>query len=306
MTPDEFTIKEQFIDVGDGHQLYVHDWGNKNAKYPIVFLHGGPGSNCRDKHKANFDPTEQRVVFFDQRGSGKSLPKGELKANTSEHMVEDIESIIQALKIDKVTLTGGSWGSCLALLFGIKYPHRVHAMVLNGIFTARQKEIDHLDKGGFKLFYPDLWDKYVKSVPESHKNNPSEYYYKDVFGDDQEKAKKAAYTYSEMLEGPLLSLDDRYTPDNYEDFESDGMKIEMHYLKNRCFLPENYIFKNASKLKMPIWLVQGRYDMVCPPETAYELSKLLPDAKLIWTINGHMIEREASTLFKVLHQELAN
>jgi proline iminopeptidase len=306
MNPDQYTLREFYLDVGDGHQLYIQDWGFKDAKHPVVFLHGGPGSSCKDKFKMNFDPNTQRVVFFDQRGSGKSLPKGELKDNDTQKMVDDIEQIIKELKLPGVVLTGGSWGSCLALLFGIKYPKRVHGMVLNGIFTARRSEIDFLDKGGFKAFFPDIWDKYVGSVPEEFKANPSKYHYEKIFGDNPELAKGSAYAYSEMLEGPLLDLDDRYSPDDFEEFDPDGMRIELHYLKNNSFLPDNYIFNNASKLTMPIWLIQGRYDMVCPPVTAYELNKVLPNSRLIWTISGHMISRESWALVKLLQEQLAN
>lgn len=306
MTPDKYTIRESFLGVGDGHQLYVHDWGYKAAKHPIIFLHGGPGGNCRDKFKLNFDPKKQRVIFFDQRGSGKSLPKGELKNNDSQKLVDDIEKIIKELKLSSVVLTGGSWGSCLALLFGIKYPQRVHAMVLNGIFTARKSEIDYLDRGSFKTFFPDLWDKYSESVPEKYKTDPSKYHYENIFSDNKNMSKKSAYAYSEMLEGPLLNLDDRYEPEAFDEFEPDAMRIELHYLKNGCFIPEGYIFKNASKLTMPIWLVQGRYDMVCPPMTAYELNKLLPNSKLIWSVSGHMISRESWALIKLLQEQVAN
>ncbi|MHB1865273.1 MAG: alpha/beta fold hydrolase [Candidatus Saccharimonadales bacterium] len=306
MTPDKYTIKEFFLDVGDNHQLYVQDWGYRQAKHPVIFLHGGPGSFCKDKFKVNFNPKTQRVVFFDQRGSGKSLPKGELKNNDSQKMVDDIEKIIQELKLPSVVLTGGSWGSCLALLFGIKYPNRVHGMVLNGIFTARKVEIDYLDNGGFRTFFPDLWDKYASTVPEKYKHNPSEYHYENIFSDDKELAKKSAYAYSEMLEGPLLNLDDRYEPEKFDEFDPDAMKIELHYLKNDCFIPEGYIFKNASKLTMPIWLVQGRYDMVCPPMTAYELNKLLPNSKMIWTISGHKVSRESWALIKLLQEQVAS
>ena len=305
MTPDEHTIKEFYLDVGDGHQLYVQDWGFKEAKHPVIFVHGGPGSCCKDKHKVNFNPSTQRVVFFDQRGSGKSLPKGELKNNETRYLVEDIEKIVYELKLPSVVLTGGSWGSCLALLYGIKHPERVHAMVLNGIFTARKSEIDYLDNGGFKTYFPDLWDNYRSTVPDKYVNNPSRYHYQNVFKTDKELAKKSAYSYAEMLEGPLLNLDDRYEPENFDDFDPDGMRVELHYLKNKCFLPEGYIFNNAHKLTMPIWLIQGRYDMVCPPITAYELNKLLPDSRLVWSVSGHLISRESWALIKLLQEQLA-
>ncbi len=291
MTPDEYTIKEQFLDVGDKHELYIHEWGNPKAQTPIVFLHGGPGSGVSDKHKLRFQPKQHRVIFFDQRGSGKSLPKGSLKHNTTSDQIEDIEKITVHLKLNKFVLTGGSWGSCLALAYAIKYPKRITALVLNGIFTSRKSEVEYLDSGGFRTFFPDQWAKYVSTVPQKFRKNPSAYHYKNIFGNDREASKKSAYAYSESLEGPLLSIDDRYTPDKYDEFDPDPMRIELHYLHHNCFIPENHIFNRAPNLKMPVWLVQGRYDMVCPPITAYELDNLLPNSQLIWTTAGHGNDR---------------
>ncbi len=306
MKPDKYTIQEFFLDVGDGHSLYVQDWGNKNAEHPVIFLHGGPGGSCKDKFKLNFDPKKQRVIFFDQRGSGKSVPKGELNNNNTQLLVDDIERLIQALSLPSVVLTGGSWGSCLALLCGIRYPNRVHAMILNGIFTARKSEIDYLDKGGFKTFFPDLWDKYKATVPSKFQTTPSNYHYKNIFSKNKNLSKKSAYAYSAKLKGPLLNLDDRYEPESYDEFDPDAMIVELHFLKNNCFIPEGYIFENASKLTMPIWLIQGRYDMVCPPITAYELNKLLPNSRLIWSVSGHIISRESWALIKLLQELVAD
>lgn len=300
MTPDEYSIREFYLDVGDGHKIYVHDWGNIDAQYPIISIHGGPGSGSKDKFKINYNPKIQRVIFFDQRGAGKSLPYGELRNNDSTKLVEDIEKIIVKLQLDKVILVGGSWGSCLALLFGIKYPKRVKAMILNGIFTGRKFEIDYLNQGNFKNYFPDVWDEYISSVPAKNRSNPTEYHFKNIFSTDLEQAKKSAYCYSSLLEGPLVNLDDRFTKDKYEDYDYNPTKIEVYYLSNQCFLEDNYIFNNSSKLSMPIWLIQGRYDMVCPAITAYELNKLLANSSLIWSIGGHILSRESWSIMKIL------
>jgi proline iminopeptidase len=300
MTPDEFTNQELFIKVGGGHELYLMDWGNKTNSHPIVFLHGGPGAGSKDKYKGNFDPKKQRVIFFDQRGAGKSLPKGSLEHNTTEDLVEDIEKIILELELDKVILTGGSWGSTLALAFAIKYPKRVEAIVIGGIYTARKSETEYLDNGGFKAFFPDLWEKYTETVPEQYRTDPSKYHYSKIYGDNADEAKRSAYAYSEFLEGPLMSLDDRFLPENYDDFDPNSMQIELHYLHNGCFMPEGYIIKNAHKLNMPVYLVQGRYDFVCPPITAYELHKELPNGSLSWTVSGHKSEHEAWNVMRTI------
>jgi proline iminopeptidase len=304
MTPDEYTLHETFLDVGDGHSLYIHDWGNAKAKLPIIFLHGGPGSGSKDKYKTGFDPEFQRVIFFDQRGCGRSLPYGSLEHNTTADLVEDIEKIATYLKLKKFVLNGGSWGCALALAYTIKYPQRVKAMVLSGIFTCSKAEIEWLDKGQFVKHFPDVWDIYVNETPKAQQANPSKYHFAQALGTDEAAAKASAYAY-ENLEGALLNLDDRFTPDKFDEYDPTGIKIEIHYLVNDCFLPDHYILHNASKLKMPIHLVQGRYDMVCPPITAYELHHKLPNSWLTWTTSGHKAERETWSVIRTLLLQLA-
>jgi len=302
MTPDKYTIEEQKLSVGDGHTLYVQLWGNKNADEAILFLHGGPGGSCSDKHKTLFDPSRQKVIFFDQRGSGNSTPKGSLKANDTDHLVEDINKITEALGIKKFAITGGSWGSCLALVYAIRHQEKVTRMVLRGIFTARKSEMDYLEKGHFMALFPDVWEEYINRTPEKYRSNPTAYHASKMLGSDKKAAKLSAYAYSE-LEGALISIDDRYTPENYEDFDPSSTIIECYYMENNCFLPENYIMDNASKLTMPIKLVQGRYDVVCPAFGAYDLSKKLPNGELFLTSAGHIgFDRPNWDLVKALLQ----
>jgi proline iminopeptidase len=304
MNPDQYTLGEHFLEVGDGHTLYVQDWGNAKAK-PIVFLHGGPGAGVKDKYKTGFDPKKQRVIFFDQRGSGKSLPTGSLKHNTTKDLVADIEKIAVALKLKPFILTGGSWGSCLALAYGLEHPKRVEAMVLRGIYTGSKSETEYLDGGKiWKTYFPDVWDTYLARTPKAHHHNPTAYHHEQTQGDDPEKAKKSAYAYGEV-ESSLLALDDRHTPADYDEYDPNFVKIEMHYLANNCFLPDRYILNNAHKLAMPIYLIQGRYDMVCPPVTAYELSQKLPNAELFWTIAGHANDRPNYDLNRSLLLQLS-
>lgn len=286
MNPDTFTLNEQFLDVGDGHSLYVQDWGNANAGLPIIFLHGGPGAGCNDSHKQIFDPVTQRVIFFDQRGSGRSLPKGSLEHNTTDDMIADIENIANHFKLKKFIITGGSWGSCLAFAYALKHPERLHAMVLRGIFTGSKEETEYLNNGMFKLFYPDVWDAYVRRTPKEHHTNPSAYHYSQMKSSDSSEVKASSYAYSE-LEGSLLRLDDRHTTENFDTYEPESMSIELHYLADLCFMPDRYILDNAHKIKTPTWLVQGRYDMVCPPKTAYEIHQAMPRSKLLFVNAGH-------------------
>ena len=295
MTPDKYTNRELFLEVGNGHELYIQDWGNSKAKTPILFLHGGPGGGLKEKNKNAFDPEKQRVIFHDQRGCGRSLPHGSLEHNTTADLVEDIEKIAAKLKLDTFILTGGSWGSTLALAYALKYPKRVKAMVLHGIFTGSQAEIDWLDQAQFQTFYPEVWERYVAATPEKHRKNPSKYHFETAFGSDEAEAKKSAYAY-EHLEGNVIQLDDRPHFSDFETYDPTDIRVEMWYLKNRCFMPDRHILDNAHKLTMPAYLIQGRYDMVCPPKTAYELSQKLPNGHLIWAIAGHKPEHETWNL----------
>ncbi|HUD05994.1 MAG TPA: alpha/beta fold hydrolase [Candidatus Saccharimonadales bacterium] len=290
MTPDKFTIKELFVPVGDGHEIYVQEWGNPKAKVPILRLHGGPGSSTSDKARYQFNPYEHRVIFYDQRGCGRSIPFGSLKHNTTNDLVEDIEKILDYLKVDQCIITGASWGSCLALAYGIKYQERIKSMVLQGIFTGSKAEIQYLDSGGFRSFFPDVWDHYLSNTPKNHHSDPSGYHFARILGQDPEAKRASAYIYAN-LEGSLIKLDDRFIPEDPKTFDPTETAIEVYYLFNNCFMPERYILNNAHKLNVPIWLVQGRYDFVCPPQTAYELHQLLPDSTLIWTMAGHANDR---------------
>jgi proline iminopeptidase len=306
MTPDEFTNQELMLDVGDGHTLYVHDWGNLKAKTPIVFLHGGPGTGSSDRYKLTFDPTQHRVIFHDQRGTGKSLPYGSLEHNTTPHLVEDIEKIADKLQLDNFTLTGRSWGSTLALMYTLKYPGRVAKLIISGVFTASKSEIDWLDQGYFRIFYPELWQEFVANTPKAHQKDSVTYHAKNILGKDEAKAKVSAMQYGK-LEGSLMSLDERPQPPNDPaTYDTMPMKIETYYLQNSCFLPEErYILNNAHKLTMPTWIVQGRFDMVCPPVTAHELHQHVAGSRLIWTMAGHGNDRSTYDVMRTLYLQVA-
>lgn len=286
MIPDNYTIQELMISTGDGHELYVQDWGNPDAATPVIFLHGGPGAASSDRHKGYFDPTSQRVIFFDQRGAGRSTPTGSLKHNTTQHLVADIQLIAEHFKLDSFILTGRSWGSCLALVYSYLHPEQVAGLVIGGVFTARNSEIDFTVKGGFRPFYPEVWADFCQTVPASYRDNPFVWHEARILGDDTEKARESAFAVSNM-ENALLRLDDRSYRGDFESFDPSGTIIETYYMTNKCFIDDGIILKNAALLTMPVTIIQGRYDMVCPPETAYELAKKLPHARLIWTLGGH-------------------
>lgn len=304
MTPDSFTNQELYVEVGEGHELYVQDWGNKDAKLTIFNVHGGPGGGCRDRHKQQYDPARQRVIFFDQRGSGRSLPYGSLEDNNTHKLVKDITAIADKLGIKQFALRGGSWGSCLSLAYTIENPERVKAIVIDGIFTGSQSESDWLTTGLFRTFYPEVWQSLLDRTPKSHQNDPAAYHIKRALSDDPIASKESCYAIG-LMEGALIQIDDRFTPDNFEEFDPASSKIEIKYLSELCFMPDEYILNNAHKIKAPVYIVQGRYDMVCPPTTAYRLHNELPNSELIWSSSGHRAERETWNVVRTILIELS-
>lgn len=303
MERDEYTNDELMLAVGSGHKLYVQDWGNKLAKNVIISLHGGPGDGTNDRHKLSFSPWRDRVIFFDQRGAGKSAPHGSLKNNTTQDLIEDISKIADKLEVEKFILQGYSWGSTLALAYALEYPERVSALVIGGIFDGSKRQASWTDDGEFSRFYPEVWQTYLERTPKEHRQNPSKYHFDKVLNGAAEEQKKSAYAY-DCLEGGIFKLDDRFSPQPFADFDPAGIKTEMYYLSNGCFLPDGYILKNAHKLTMPVYIVQGRYDIVCPPETAYRLHKELPNSELYWVISGHRVEHETQNLFSLIFARL--
>jgi len=296
---DKYTIQELMLDVGGGHEVYVQDWGNKSATQVILRLHGGPGSASKDSYKRLYDPQTQRVVFHDQRGCGKSLPYGSLRHNTTDDLVEDISKIADKLGISKFILQGTSWGSTLALAYALAHPERVEALVIGGVFTASKAETDWLDDGLMRTFYPEVWEGYAGSVPEKYRDDPSGYHFQRILHGTDEEQKESAYQFS-RLEGGVMFFDDMQPSWDYETFDPVGSRIEVHYLANACFMPERHIFDHATELTMPVHIVQGRYDMVCPPQTAYELAQKLPDARLYWTLSNHQVQHEGNTVFRAI------
>lgn len=298
MTPDVHTIKEHFIDVGDGHTLYVHDWGNPDAT-PIFFLHGGPGSSSKDGRKNLFDPSKQRVIFHDQRGCGRSTPYGSRDNNTTQHLIADISKIADTLEIQQFILNGMSWGSTLALTYAIENPHRVAAIVTGGVFLAMRSDIDWIDNGDVKTFYPELWQELLDSTPESERQHSVAYHQKRALFGTAEAQKESSFVYGRFEYG-MGTLDDRPAQLDYETYDPASAQIEIHYLQNNCFIPEGYILDNAAKLTMPIYIIQGRYDMVCPPISAYSLHQKLENSELYFTLEGHIPGHEGWNLTRSL------
>ena len=295
--------KVDLLEVGDGHTLYVEDWGNRNAKHPVIFLHGGPGGSIKDKHKRPFDPKVNRVIFFDQRGCGRSTPYGSLEHNTTDDLVSDINRIADFYGLNTFVIHGSSWGSALALIYTLRHPERIEGVVVGGVFTGSQAEIDWIDKGTFKTFRPDIWQQFLASTPMEYRNDPTKFHFDKALNGSEEEQRASIYAYGN-LESAVATLDDRFAPEPIETLDPVPTKIEIYYLANHCFIPERYVLDNAAQLTMPVHIVQGRYDMVCPPSTAYELSQSAPNARLYWTLAGHKPEHESENIFRSIFSSL--
>ena len=275
--------KEYQLPCGNLHNIYIEESGNPNGQ-PIIFLHGGPGGGCGSKQRRFFDPKHYRIILFDQRGCGKSTPLGETKENTTADLVNDIETIRKHLNIEKWILFGGSWGSSLALAYGIKYPECLIGLILRGVFLSREKELDWFLKA-VDQFFPENHELLLNHKDNINKDNLVKEYTDLVFGSNFDIAKQAAVAWNKF-EGSILKLiptTDLNNSDediNYE-FELARAKVQLHYINNFCFIDGNDILKKINVLKgIPIKIVQGRYDMVCPPKTAYELKQQLPHSEL--------------------------
>jgi proline iminopeptidase len=281
------------LDVGDGHSLYWELSGNPDGK-PIVFLHGGPGGGSSPEHRRQFNPEKYKILVFDQRGCGKSTPYASLEANTTWHLVEDIEKLrTEVSKVDKWQVFGGSWGSTLALAYAEKYPERTTELVLRGIFLFDQNEIDWMYKeGGASQIYPDKFEEFLAPIAEADRGDLVEAYRKLLTGHDQEVQLKAAKAWSKW-EGEIVTL--LPSASTIEHFTSPEVavavaRIENHYMGNQGWLEEGQLLEDAKKLKgIPGVIVQGRHDSCTPPVAAWRLKHAWPEVELnIIPDGGHL------------------
>jgi len=275
--------KTGHLDVGDGHTLYWELCGNPDGK-PLVFLHGGPGVGISPDHRRQFDPRKYNALLFDQRGCGRSTPHASLEANTTWHLVEDIEKLREMVGVDKWLVYGGSWGSTLSLVYAETHPARVSELVLRGIFLFDPYEIDWMYKeGGASQLYPDKWEEFVAPIPEAERGDLVEAYRKRLTGSDRAEQLRCAKAWSKW-EAQIVTL----LPDSHvvEEFTEDDKaiaiaRIENHYMANRGWLEEGRLLEGAAKLKgIPAVIVQGRHDCCTPPAAAWALHKRWPEAEL--------------------------
>lgn len=286
--PTGRAYKHQYLRVSPLHRLYIEQAGNPKG-IPVVHLHGGPGSASKRKYRKFYNPEKYHIILFDQRGCGKSKPLGELRENTTWDLVSDMEKIRKHLKIDKWVVSGGSWGSTLALAYAQKYPEKVTALLVRGIFTFRKLEVDWWGKEGVGMIYPEEYEKYVNHIPPSERGDLITAYGKRILGNDKKEAMETAKV-AYLFEGKLLSLKPpKKEEEKYTEKDFVATKIFFHYAVNGGFLREGQLLKEASKLKnIPGVIIQGRYDMDCPVITAWELHKVWPKAALEITFAGHL------------------
>lgn len=269
------------IPVDSGHNIYVEESGNVSGQ-PIIFIHGGPGGGTGPKQRRFFDPDHYRIILFDQRGCGQSSPAGEIVNNTTNDLINDIETIRKHLNIKKWFLFGGSWGSTLALAYFVKHSELVQGLILRGIFLSRTFELDWFLRD-VEIFFPQKYEKLLSFHHAINKKTLVTDYSRLVFGADLKLAEKAAHAWN-SFEGSILKLtyanQEEVPSINYPE-ELARARVQLHYIKNKCFIEGDSILDSLKGLsEVPTIIVQGQYDMVCPPQTAFDLHEVMPHADL--------------------------
>ncbi len=309
--PKISVYSKQWLKVSEHHQLYLEQSGNPKG-IPVIYLHGGPGAGTNEHNRRYFDPEKYRIISFDQRGCGRSLPSPSIIENTTNDLIADLESIREHLAVDKWLVTGGSWGSTLALAYGIAYPEKVMGFILRGLFLASKSEYDWLyQNDGAEKFFPEYYQEFVESLSEQQRHCPLAGYHQ-VLTSSNEVAVIAASKAWLLWELRLSSIEHQHIDKTHIDDPHQAhcmALISSHYFINHCFLAENYILDNLDKITdIPAILLQGRYDMVCPLHTASLLASKWQNAQLqILPMAGHSgFERQTIDAFCKAADNMAN
>ena len=272
------------LDVGSGHSLYFEQCGNANGK-PVVFVHGGPGGGCSESNRCFFDPELYRIILIDQRGAGRSTPTASLVDNTTWELVKDLEKLRTELRVDKWMVFGGSWGSTLSLTYAIEHPDRVSELVLRGIFMLRRHELEFFYQHGASMIFPDAWQQYEEHIPPAERGDFISAYYKRLTSDDEPTRLAAAkcWTGWEMCTSYAKPSADYIARGEDPKFAAAFARIESHYFINGGFFDkETHILDNVDKIRhIPTFIVQGRYDVVCPMKSAFDLTQCFPEADFV-------------------------
>jgi len=278
------------LDVDEIHTLYVEECGNPSG-LPVVFLHGGPGAGCAPFHRGYFDPEVYRIILFDQRGCGKSTPHASLENNTTWDLVSDIEVIRKHLHITQWVVFGGSWGSTLGLLYAQTHPSSVSGLIVRGIFLARDNDVQWFYQQGTSRLFPDYWEKFIEPIAEDERDDMVSAYYRQLTGDNEVQKLRAAKAWS-VWEGMTATLQaDSRVINSFSNAHSalSIARIECHYFMHQCWLEPGQ--------NIPGYIVQGRYDVVCPAEQAWALARAWPEAGLsIIGDAGHAIVEKGTTV----------
>lgn len=284
--PEIEPFETGMLDVGDGHTVYWERFGTRGAK-PAVFLHGGPGGATSGSHRRLFDPALYDVILFDQRGCGKSTPHASIEANTTWHLVADIERLREMIGAEKWLVFGGSWGSTLALAYAETHPERVSELVLRGIYTLTKAELDWYYQFGVSEMFPDKFERFCAPIPEDERHEMMAAYRRRLTGTDREEQLRCAVAWSSW-EGETITLlpNPDYSDHFYDpEFALAFARIENHFFVHAGWLEEGQLLRDAHKLKdIPGVIIHGRYDMPCPAKYAWQLHKAWPKADF------HLIE----------------
>jgi proline iminopeptidase len=288
-----------FLQVSELHSVYFERCGNADG-IPVVFLHGGPGGGLIPMYRQFFDPEAYHIILFDQRGSGKSTPHAELKENTTWDLIADIEKLREKLSIEKWFVFGGSWGSTLSLAYAETHPDRVSGLILRGIFLTRRSELLWFYQYGASEIFPDYWERFRDEIPPAERDDFMKAYYRRLTSDDEQVRLSAARAWS-VWEGATSKLFPDENLMQHWEGEHEALslaRIECHYFMNSSFFPsESYLLDNVGKIRhIPTVIVQGRYDVVCPATSAWQLHKAFPEADLqIIADAGHSISERGIT-----------
>jgi proline iminopeptidase len=274
---------EQFP-VSDGHEIYVESVGRAGG-VPAVYLHGGPGSGCQPDHRRLFDPERFHAVLFDQRGAGRSRPKGRRDANTLPHLIADIEAIREKFAFERWMVVGGSWGATLALAYAQAHPERVTGLVLRATFLGTLAEIERAFLETLPRFYPGLFDDFIGALPEDERAQPIQAYFRRILDPDPDVNIPAAQAWGETERILSEHAPNRTRIDKAALASSRGHPttpyMEAHYFANDCFMQPNQLLREAGRLeRIPGIIVQGRYDLLCPPATSHALAARWPNAEI--------------------------